>query len=126
MPRIRERNKMDYMFYTPWGIEEMTGYKPKTTFWEDFCIADKFGKSAVQDTYNRAFKAWKDDVEYVTELVMVLNWKSWQFAGMYEKSGNEAHKQMSVLYEELYFKAHNWCCKNLKGDDLGYYLRTTD
>ena len=35
------------------------GYQPKTTFWMDFSIADKFGIAAIKDTYNRAFKEWK-------------------------------------------------------------------
>lgn len=26
-----------------WNIEAMTGYKPRTTFYEDFSIADHFG-----------------------------------------------------------------------------------
>ena len=26
-----------------WNIEELTGYKPFTTFYEDFSIADAFG-----------------------------------------------------------------------------------
>ena len=29
------------------------GYQPKTTFWMDFSIADKFGIAAIKDTYNR-------------------------------------------------------------------------
>lgn len=29
-----------------WNIEEMTGYKPQTTFYEDFSIADCFGVGA--------------------------------------------------------------------------------
>ena len=37
------------------------GYESKTTFWEDFTIADYFGKDAIQDTYNRAFKEWKSN-----------------------------------------------------------------
>lgn len=37
-----------------WNITEMTGYVPKTTFWLDFSIADKFGLNAIKDTYNRA------------------------------------------------------------------------
>ena len=36
-----------------------TDYQPKTTFWMDFSIADKFGIAAIKDTYNRAFKGWK-------------------------------------------------------------------
>ena len=49
------------------------GYEVKTTFWEDFSIAERFGLSAIQDTFNRAFKEWKEDYEFLTELVLVLN-----------------------------------------------------
>ena len=62
-----------------WNIEEMTGYHPLTTFWQDFSIADSFGMDAVKDTYQRAFSEWRTDYTYLTELVMVLNWKIWQW-----------------------------------------------
>ena len=35
------------------------GNELKTTSWEDFSIAERFGLSAIQDTFNRAFKEWK-------------------------------------------------------------------
>ena len=35
------------------------GNEVKTTFWEDFSLAERFGLSAIQDTFNRAFKEWK-------------------------------------------------------------------
>ena len=35
------------------------GNEVKTTFWEDFSIAERFGLSAIQDTFNRSFKEWK-------------------------------------------------------------------
>lgn len=101
-----------------WNIEEMTGYKPKTTFYTDFSIADKYGIDAIKDTYNRAFKEWQKDVEYITELVMVLNWK---IAEHYE-SNNE----LAELYNDLYYELDEWCINNLKGDDLKYYYQTTD
>ena len=47
-----------------WNIESMTGYKPITTFWQDFSIADGFGASAVEDTYRRACEEWKTDYKY--------------------------------------------------------------
>ena len=37
------------------------GYELQTTFWEDFSIADRFGLTAILDTFNRAFKEWKED-----------------------------------------------------------------
>lgn len=35
------------------------GYEVKTKFWEDFSLAERFGLSAIQYTFNRAFKEWK-------------------------------------------------------------------
>lgn len=36
------------------------GYKMTTTFINDFKIANAFGASAVQDTFDRAYEEWKD------------------------------------------------------------------
>lgn len=49
------------------------GYETKTTFWQDFSIADMFGAKAIKSTYKQSLKAWKHSTEYITELVMVLN-----------------------------------------------------
>lgn len=99
-------------------IEAMTGYRPFTTFYEDFSIADNFGKNAIYDTYKRAFRGWKKDYKYFTELVMVLNWKIWEH---YER--NEGYTR---LYEELWEIADNWAHDNLEGEELNYFLKTTD
>lgn len=93
-------------------------YEFKTTFWMDFSIADRFGKEAVQDTFDRAFKEWRSDVEYVTELAIVTNWKCWEH---WEKGDD-----LGLLYHDLYYKVRDWCLDHLKGEDLGYYLETTD
>ena len=42
-----------------WNIEELTGYKPLTTLYMDFSIADKFGKNAILSTFNAAKKEYK-------------------------------------------------------------------
>lgn len=94
-------------------------YQFQTTFWTDFAIADAFGVDAVKDTYERAFREWRHDVVYVTELVLVLNWKCWQH---FEKGDDVLGK----LYHDLYYECDGWCCEHLKGDDLQYYFETTD
>lgn len=101
-----------------WRITEMNGYEPKTTFWEDFSIADAFGVDAVKDTFERAFKEWKDNVVYLTELTLVLNHKGFQW---YER--NEA---MARLYFKLWEEADGYACENLKGEDAEYYYSVTD
>jgi len=97
----------------------VNGYETKTTFWDDFSIADKFGLDAVKDTYNRAFDSWHDDVEYVTELVLVLNWKCWDYY-------RRGMTKLSELYSKLYYKCHHWCCSHLKGADFDYYFNIVD
>ena len=106
------------MVFKDWNIEAMTGYKPKTTFYMDFSIADAFGADAIADTYKRAFKSWKKDVEYITELAMVLNWKIWEH---YQNDEAKAR-----LYNDLWLETDKYCKENLVGDDLSYYYRTTD
>ena len=106
------------MMMPKWNITEMTGYEPKTTFWKDFSIADKFGIDAIKDTYKRAFEEWKENYIYLTELVMVLNHKIWEWYGK-----NEAIAQ---VYNDLWEKTDVYACENLKGDELDYFYLTTD
>lgn len=94
-------------------------YKFKTTFWNDFTIADSFGTSAVSDTYKRAFNEWKSNYEYLTELVLVLNWKIWEH---WDKKNN----QLAQLYSELWEEAQEYGYDNLKGDELKYFIQTLD
>jgi hypothetical protein len=37
------------------NLLEQSGYQMKTTFWQDFSIAEKFGLEAIRDTFKRAF-----------------------------------------------------------------------
>lgn len=101
-----------------WFYPEQSGYEPKTTFWQDFSIADPFGLSAVTDTYRRAFREWKDNYEYLTELCLVLNHKAWQHNGI-----NEG---LSALYVHYFEQAYDYGMKHLKGDELDYFLETLD
>lgn len=102
-----------------WNIEGMTGYKPITTFYEDFSIADNYGVPAVEDTFERAFGEWKTDYKFLTELVMALNWKIWE----HYDGHNE---RLCKLYDKLWRRADEYAMKNLKGEELDYFLSTTD
>jgi hypothetical protein len=100
------------------GMTLENGYKMQTTFYEDFCIADAFGYQAVKDTYKNAFNSWKHNHVYMTELSMVLNWKMFQ----YYQSNNIMYDTYRALYEEI----DVWCMNHLKGDELVFYIKTTD
>lgn len=101
-----------------WTIEQLTGYKPVTTFYLDFSIADKFGIEAIQDTYNRAFEEWKNNYIYLTELSMVLNWKIWRWF--------EFNEDYARLYDKLWKEVDTYCVEHLNGAELEYYFETTD
>lgn len=101
-----------------WNIEALTGYKPISTFYEDFSIADMFGISAIKDTYKRAMEGWKEDYVMLTELVMVLNWKIWEHY--------ETNEKIARVYNDLWEKADSYALDNLKGEELDYFYRTTD
>lgn len=104
---------MIFMLY-----EEAEALRVETTFWQDFSIAEIFGLKAVQDTFERAFKEWRSDYRYLTELVMTLNHKCWAW---YDKDDDLAR-----LYNDLFFEADAWACDNLEGEELSFFYRVTD
>lgn len=87
-------------------------------FMMDFRIADKFGESAIRDTYKRAFNEWKDNVEYFASFVMTLNHQIWNW---YEKN-----EKVARVYDELWKKAHSFGSEHFKGDDASYYFSFLD
>jgi len=124
------------VFLVQWNPESI-GYTKKTTFWDDFSIAEVFGKDdpnkgieAVKDTYRRAFDEWKSNAEYITELSLVMNHKCWYFYDVANKVSDPQLKsyadELSHLYADLYYKVDNWCLDHLKGADAEYYFRVTD
>lgn len=89
-----------------------------TTFWQDFSIADRFGRGSVIMTFNSAFNEWKSDYRYLTDLVTVLNHKIYQHF--------ESDKSLAVLYDKLWKEADAYAMETLKGDAMDYFLRVTD
>lgn len=94
------------------------GYTMQTTFWSDFSIADHFGAAAIKDTYKRAFEEWKTNYEYLTELVIVLNYKIWEW---YKKN-----ETIARIYNDMWEEAQNYAYDNLKGKELEHFYRITD
>lgn len=95
------------------------GYEERTTFMNDFAIAERFGEGAVRDTFDRAMREWGDSMSYLTELCMVTNalcWKFYQegdmglsraYADMYYECMDRAYEPGRFTYEEReYFFRH--------------------
>ena len=90
----------------------------KTTFWQDFTTAEKFGIDSVKDTYKRAFAEYKSQYRYLTDLVITLNYKIWKHC--------KTDEELARVYDALWREADAYACDNLKGDELEYFYRTTD
>ena len=105
-----------------WRIEELTGYKPLTTIYEDFSIADNFGEAAILDTYKNLISPQgicNHNYKYITELVMALNHKIWE----HYESGDE---KKARLYDNLWRKAQEIVFKKFNENELKYYYKITD
>lgn len=121
-----------FNYMTIWPIEKMTGYKPLTTYWNDFETAEIFGgEKEIRALYKRARKNWSSDIQWITEICMVLNWR----AHLWWERKNEA---LCKLYTELYEELDQWILecedenveeikyKHFTKDEILYYLQTTD
>lgn len=87
-------------------------------FMQDFRIADAFGIEAIRDTYKRAFRDWKDNVEYFASLVLTLNHQIWYW---YEKN-----ETIAKVYDDLWQTAHEYGSEHFKGDEASYYFQVLD
>lgn len=123
-----------YDVNVPRQMASMTGYEFITSFWDDFVIAERMGcgvqdghlvptdvetgVKAIEDTFDRAFREWKSNYKYLTELVMVLNWKIWRFNGIIE--------EYTELYNKLWGIADEYAVSNLEGEERSYFYEVTD
>ena len=96
------------------------GYEPITTYWNSFSIADRYGEEDVKYTFKQLFKESKSDYKKLTELVMVLNHKMFQWSEI------PHYKKLSLLYKTLWEKADSYATSHLKEEELSYFYRTTD
>lgn len=100
------------------ALEKMLDYKFESTFWEEFSIAENHGGDAVREHYDLVFPQWKDNIKFLTELVLVLNLKLFIWFKVDDDLGK--------MYEDLYVDTDAYALSTLEGEDLGYYLHTLD
>ena len=90
----------------------------KEVFWANFTIADVYGEESIQETFDRVFKEWNDDVVQMTKLTIVLNHKIQQWA--------EEDALRAILYDKLWLYANNYCMENFTGEKLEYFIKETN
>lgn len=100
------------------SLEKMLDYKFESSFYEEFSVADEFGPEGVRRHYDTVFEQYKDNLKYLTELVLVLNIKLFLWF--------KVDDDLGLTYEELWKETDGYALETLKGDDLHYYLHTLD
>ena len=100
------------------SLEKMLDYKFESTFWEEFSIAEDYGAEGVKEHYDLVFEQWKDNLKFLTELVLVLNIKIFIWYGVDDTIGK--------MYDQLWKETDDYALNTLKSDDLHYYLSTLD
>lgn len=102
-------------------LADITDYERKTTFYSDLSIAEVYGVSSIKETFDRVIESWMDNIEYITEFAMCLNYKSWEH--------NSRHKEeLTEVYSDLYYKAYDMIVEHYKDNEkeLSYFFRTLD
>ena len=61
---------------------------------------------------------WGEDVEYMAELTLVLNWKIWDLY--------HTKEELARLYDEMWRKHDEYCRRTFKGEDAQIYFKITD
>ena len=101
------------------ALEKQFSYKFQTTFWDEFSIAEQqYGPKGIIKHYNLVFDQWKGDVKFLSELVLVLNWKIYQWY--------QVDDTLGLTYDALWRKSDAYAMTTLKDDDLHYYLSVLD
>lgn len=102
---------------TTWNIEKLTGYKPKTDAWEYLTAHREDISEEICELWLSRYGRRKNIVFY-TEFVMALNWKIWELADLDEQTARK--------FDSLWKKYDSQAFDLFKGEDIAYYLQTTD
>jgi hypothetical protein len=75
--------------------------KFETNDWEFFTAPEQKEDVDIEELYRKLFREWRNDVKFVAELSMCMNWKLWEH---YEK-GDES---LAELYNSLRMRVHDY------------------
>lgn len=116
-------------------MSQETDYTPFTTFYSDLSVAECAGEKGIRETHATVMKSWMHDYKYMTEYIMCLNHKIWEWYDekyenrqirlLYDKAKRD---ELSRVYNELWEDAENKFLEQYANDKaaLAYYYEVTD
>lgn len=119
------------------NLSDMSGFKPKYTFYNDFAIAEFCEMhlrecGAILKTFKQVLASWGNNYEAMTEVVLVLNHKIWAFFqkvdSKYLGVNDECAMNISKLYDILWRKADEFYHEKFSEnkDAMSYYYEVLD
>ena len=101
------------------------------TFYQDFEIANRFGRAAVLDTYSRCVAEWRTDARYMAALVIALNQQCWHLYEVYQQSPSTQSYDLGELFSDLYHKAYGTFLDDAEAgkfseEGVRYFFEATD
>lgn len=106
-----------------WEIAKQIGYTPATNLWEQFTETEFNGLEAIDTLAEDVFELYKNDIIFLTELIMVINHKSWYW---FEHGDNHVARFYSELYHEFDDRAIKYIEANMDNNAISYYFKTLD
>jgi hypothetical protein len=119
-------------------LEQFGNYKRQTTFYSDLSLAEwTSGIDGIKDTFKKVMKSWGKNLKYITEFVMCLNHKAWEFADkdflsrqnrLLWVTTEQQKDELACLYTELYEQAYAEVENTFKDDSesLSYFYDVLD
>lgn len=95
----------------------------KDIFWQAFTDAEETGEATIVAIATILFQRWKDTIKELTNLVMVINHKSWAH---HDLGNDDLCSLYADLYYQYYEKAINYLENKGRDEDLTYFIRTLD
>ena len=103
--------------------------RESTLFWADFSVADRFGLSAINDTFKRCYYKTRG-YKVVTEFAVVLNNKIWQWHDLAEREENEVKRayceKVQDLYNRFFQEVVGFVDSSFSEKEAEFYYRITD
>lgn len=121
------------------GLCPYKTFKPEYMFYHDFSVNEYFqfihnGKDLVKKHFKKMIKCWKYNYKAFTELIMVLNHKSYMFGCNVDSkflgidNNPKLVREIAKMYADFYYEADELFRKMYENNDeaMLYYYYTTD
>ena len=111
------------------NITDMSGFQPQYTFYGDFSIAE-FCEIYMRD--NNVIRSWSSGYKALTEIILVLNHKSWSFEQKVDSNYLHCSEVWRIYYRNLYTELYNKAVEKFfklyskDKEAVAYYYEVTD